>query len=141
MNLYKFHDEPKTLDDHDKAHEAVPALIFKKYEANKAELKKRESILAKDPKVAFEYATKVLKKRFRAAEDIIGKDDQYAYRYATVLVNGPFPAGEAAIGKQSNNAFYYAAFILKKRFPAGEAAMKTNADIWRKYQKFLESIK
>jgi lambda repressor-like predicted transcriptional regulator len=124
MNLYKLHSKPKTLDHHDQAFEKVPELVWQKYKGKPAELKKREKVLARDPKTAFYYAAYVLKKPWPAGEAAIAKDAGWAYEYADYVLKKPFPAGEAAIAKDTEGyAYLYAREVLKGRWPRGEAAI------------------
>ena len=50
MKLYNLHNNPTELDHHDDQ-DLVPILAWEKYQDNRDELKKREKILARDPKL------------------------------------------------------------------------------------------
>ena len=127
MNLYKFHSKPETLDHYDEAHEKVPKLVWEKYKNHPAELKKREKVLARDPKTAYLYAQSVLNGPFPAGEATIAKSAEYVHYYALQVLGKPFPAGEAAIAKSTKYAYFYTLYVLKKPFPAGEAAIAKDA--------------
>jgi len=76
-NLYKYHSNP----DYPEAFEVVPELVYEKYFKNPEELKKREHILAKDAKIAYLYADKVLNGRFELGEAAISKDGYWNEKY------------------------------------------------------------
>jgi hypothetical protein len=86
VNLYKLHSKPETLDHHDVAFDKVPKLVWAKYRDQPTELKKREKILAKNPRTAYRYARFVLGKPFPAGEAVILKDTGYAYVYALLVL-------------------------------------------------------
>ena len=104
------HAEPHKLKNYD-AFETVPKLVWQKYKGDKAELKKREAIFAKDAEYAYRYAYFVLNGPFRAGEAAIAKDPELAVNYAINILKGPFKAGEAAIAKDPEGAEYYQEFL------------------------------
>jgi hypothetical protein len=126
MNLYKYHSRPETLDLHDQAFEQVPRLAWEKYWSDATELRKREKIWARNPKIAYLYAS-VVKEPFPAGEAIIAQDPWYAYWYASFVLHKPWPAGEVGIIKDALCAYHYARSVLK--------LPETEADKWAEEQK------
>jgi hypothetical protein len=113
MDLYSLHDDPKSLNHHDVAHDKVPELIWAKYRDQPAELKKREAALAKDPEIAYSYALYVLKGPFKLGEPAIAKDAKWAYWYARIVLKGPFKLGEPEIAKDPYWAYWYVLDVPK----------------------------
>lgn len=74
MDLYQLYSKPEELTGYESRYEIIPELIWFRYAGDRDELKKKEAILALDPK--------------------------YAYLYAYYEINGRFPAGEPAIAKE-----------------------------------------
>jgi hypothetical protein len=140
MNLYQLHSAPTSIYGHDKAHETVPELIWKKYEGNPdqdEQLKRYEDILAKDPGYAYKYAFLILKKPFPKGEKAIATSPEYAFNYALHVLKGPFKAGEPAISKDAYYAVWYAVDVLKKRFPMAEDLIYDDYDLAIEYNSML----
>ena len=132
MNLYKFHNKPESIHGHDRADMEIPSVYWKKYRGNKlsgipnlVELKKREASIAKDSKLAYEYAHDIIRKPFPAGEDAIAKDGYQSFKYANDILHKRFPKGEPAIAKDPWNSLFYAVHVLHGRFKAGEHAIAT----------------
>ena len=54
MNIYNLHDDPKSLDHHEQAHDEVVDVFWGKY--NFSDLKEREPAIAKHAAYSYEYA-------------------------------------------------------------------------------------
>ena len=125
MNLYDLHPNPKQAPGYANRFN-VPEIAWKqfytKYKQNPstknlAEVKKRESIWAKDGKIAYQYAYNVLESRFPAGEPAIAKDPRWAYEYAYNVLNSRFRRGESTIAKNPEYAYRYALYVLHSKFP------------------------
>jgi hypothetical protein len=81
------------------------ANLFKYSYKNNTRLTKYESIIAKNPFYAYDYAKNVVKGRFTLGETMIAKDDLCSYRYAIEVIKQRFPLGEISIIK--NKIFIY----------------------------------
>ena len=79
-----------------------------------------EDIIAQDPLISYNYASRVLKRPFPKGEDIIAQDPYASYHYAKDVLKGPFPKGEDIIATNRDLSYYYAKKILKGPFPKGE---------------------
>ena len=123
MNLYQYHPDPENAPGYATRYDTVPELVWERYELQLYELKKREEVLAKDAKYAYEYARWVLNGPFPAGEAALAKDAWYAYEYARWVLKGPFPVGEAVIAEDAQCAYWYARDVLGGPFPAGEATL------------------
>lgn len=124
MNLYDLHDSPKSLKHHEKAHDLVPALAWKKlyaeYDGKEllAKLKENEAIWAKDPHTAYKYADRI-RMPFPAGEAQIAKNGKTSYQYASRILDKPFPAGEPAMLRDGYD-YDYAMWPLNARWPEAE---------------------
>lgn len=125
MNLYNYHSDPKSLKNHDTAHESVPKLAWHSVAradmSNKEhaeEMKRKEHVWAKDPYTAFSYASWT-HKPFPLGEKALAKNAEYAFRYATRITKKRFPEAEKEIA-ESNFAYDYAMAIIKGRWPIAE---------------------
>jgi hypothetical protein len=145
MNLYDFHDEPKSLHAHEEADYKVVKVFWDKYRSKPEELKKREQAIAKNGNYAIQYAAYILKKPFpegeaaifkkpraaityaqkfgirnKDAEKVIAQSPELAYEYAKKVIKGRWPEGEKAIASRATSAFSYADSVLRAPFPDGE---------------------
>ena len=81
------------------------------------------NMIAKSPKLSFQYAADIIKGRFPEGEEAIAKSTVYAYEYSDEIIKRRFPLGEKAIAKDPQTAHYYAVHTIKGRFPEGEEAI------------------
>lgn len=160
MNLYDFHDEPKSLHAHDEADYKVVKVFWDKYKDDPEELKKREKALAKNGHYAIQYALRILKKPFpegekaifnephaavsyarifgirnKDAEKLIAKNSYYSFVYAKDIIKGQWKEGEEAMARYSVEAFNYADRVLNAPFPKGEPAIAKSPRITEDYIK------
>jgi hypothetical protein len=150
MNLYKLHKDPKSLDHHDKAHEAVPSIVrsrltttwadYPSVDAWADEVRKYRKVFAHTAEDATWFAS-VMQEPFPEAETVIATSAGNSYEYARQVLKGPFKAGEPAIAKVPVVAFEYATNVLKGPFKAGEKGMQDDWKLWTKYLKFLDTLK
>lgn len=137
MNLYSLHTDPKSLHNHEQAHDVVPSLIEKSFNAegyvpNKQQL----AAIIKSASLSYEYAMRVLSmNRFPLGEKIIATDPFWALLYAEDVIKGRFPEGEKAIGTNIETAMEYALDVIKGRFPEGEKVISRNHDQYEFYRK------
>lgn len=145
MNLYDFHDDPKSLKHHDTAHDAVPTLIWSKFQnglLSRNEMLQYRSVFAKKGTPAWimtQYALAVLGpgKRFEEAEDEIAKDAYAAYSYSNNSIRGPWKKGEAAISKDPTWALQYALNIKESRWPEAEKTIATDPSSAYEYARLI----
>lgn len=90
--------------------------------------------IAKSPKVAFEYARKILQGPFPLGEAAIASESYTALEYA-LQIKGRFPLGEAIIAQNAERSLTYARDVLNGYFPAGEAAIASDAKTAYEYAK------
>jgi lambda repressor-like predicted transcriptional regulator len=137
MNLYEFHSEPKSLIHFDRAHELVPELfVDTRYGSVRfpQELSNTQlGALSRVPKLAYNYAKTVLKRRWPEAEPHIMKDPVLAHDYAKTVIKGEWKEAEKYILQRADCAAAYAQNVLKKRWPEAEAIIKTDDDLWVDY--------
>ena len=90
-----------------------------------------------NPKYAYDYANKVLKRQFLLGESTIAQSATYSYLYARDIINGPFLLGEESISKSAYCSYWYAVNVLKAPFPLGELSI-SKSDLYKeKYEQFL----
>lgn len=123
MNIFDLHDEPHKLGHYGRRHTLVPELVWEHGEQTG---EWNENVIAKYPVLAYDYAVRIIKRRFSEGESAIAKDENCSYRYANFLKK-PFKLGEPAIAKSSAYSVQYAMYVLKDRFPEGEAAIAKDA--------------
>jgi hypothetical protein len=114
MDLYKYHSNPEKLHGYDKKHMATPEMAFEALKGGKLnaqQKKEAESVIATDPKLAYEYARYVIKGRWPEGEPAIAKDPRWAYWYARDVIKGRFPEAEPVIAKDPHLAKNYNEFI------------------------------
>jgi len=99
-----------------------------------------EDIIAQDPLISYNYASKVLHGPFPKGEDVIAQDPYTSYYYAKDALNGPFIKGEDAISKKSEFSYAYAQNILKDRFEKGEETIIKDKYYLEDYVEFLKEI-
>lgn len=68
----------------------------------------------------------MLERLARIFRSIVAKDTKLAYQYAIEVIHGPFPEAEEALAKSPEIACLYANWVLMGRFPAGEDAIATS---------------
>lgn len=133
MNLYKYHTDAKNLHRHDDADKHIASVVMDKYHNDTAELKLRESALAKDPFLAYHYATAILKNRFEAGENAIATDPEFSLNYAENILKAPFPKGEKTIASNAYASVFYAIDVLDGPFPIGEKAIARSHILYKTY--------
>ena len=109
MNLYTYHNDPKSLNGFEDARKLVPDLAFD-----------------------FAQSTSGL---YPAGEKAISRDALCSYYYAIAIVGGRFLPGEKAIAKDPYNSYWYAVNLLKHRFEKGEPSMRPDNGLWTNYCK------
>lgn len=132
MNLYKLHKDPKSLDHHEDAHDAIVHLFWDKFKDNPAELKKREKAISQSAKYSWWYAEKI-HGRFKLGEPAIAKDPHFSYSYARHILEAPFELGEPSIATDGVTAYLYATNILGCRFKLGEKSIQ-EGPYWNRYK-------
>ncbi len=137
MNLYKLHDNPKSLHKYEERNNVVPELIKKQIESGKPANAQQLKIIASDPDYAYLYARDVINGRFPEGEKAIASDPDYAYLYARDAVKGRFPAGEKAFASDPYYAYLYTKHIIKGRWPEGEKAIASSPWYSKLYQDVL----
>ena len=87
---------------------------------------------SRDPKLIYEYATKIFKKRWPEGEQIIleSRDPKLIYEYATKILKKRWPEGEQIIleSRDPKLIYEYAAKILKIRWKEGEQIILESRD-------------
>lgn len=131
--IYNLHSKPHTLDHHEKLETHHPKFVWKKYENNPRELKKREAAIAKDARYSYYYARNVLRKPFPLGEPAIAKETSYSHLYAYDVLKKPFPLGEPAIAKDASYSYFYAMDVLEKPFPLGEPVIAEDLNYYKEY--------
>ena len=131
FSLYNLSDNPENLPGYDKMLE-VPEMAWNHfYESGKddpeftEELTKRESLWAKDPKIALKYIISVTGNPLPEAEPLIAKNAQYSYEYARIF-KSRFKLGEPAIMADPELASLYARHFFKGRWPEAEPSIATD---------------
>lgn len=136
MNIYILHTNPEELDDFDQIMSKKPYWAFDVAVAN-PNLKQRMSkfFADKGPQFAYEYATRVIGRRFPELESEIAKDPKYSLWYALYSESSPkrFLEGEPAIAKSARHAYDYAEMVMKGRFPAGELEIAKSPEFAYRY--------
>jgi hypothetical protein len=144
MDLYKYHSNPEQLKGYEKRHLIVPELAYDTLSSGQKLTPEDKQLalkaIARDPEIAFDYATDVIEGRFPQGEAAIAKNPELAYYYARDVIEGRWPEGEAAIAKDPVWACYYARYVIKGRFPEGEAAIAKNSEYATQYRKFLKKL-
>jgi len=85
--------------------------------------------ISKDPKIALDTASKIIKGRFEIAEEAISKSSVHSYFYARDILKGRFALGESAIATDAKVSYDYARHVVMGRFELGEIAMAEDEDI------------
>jgi len=97
----------------------------------------KEKEIAKDPKLAYEYAENIIKGRWPEGEPEIAKDHYWAYEYAENIIKGRWKEGEPAIAKDPELAYNYAEIVIEGRFPEGEPAIAKDPDSAYNYARYI----
>jgi hypothetical protein len=74
-----------------------------------------KNIVIKHPKAAYDYASRVLGRRWPEAEPTIIKDPFIAYSYARYVLDRRWPEAEPIIMRDAKAAAYYAHHVLDRR--------------------------
>ena len=115
LNLYQYHDKPKTLANYERAKTQVPEVVWESCGTDE-QLRALEHLWAQNPKLAYVYTLFVRKRAWpegSEAEKTMARDGRYAYRYARDVLKAPFPAGEPAIARDAIWAPIYARYVLE----------------------------
>ena len=134
MNLYKYHNKPKDLNNFDKAQDTIPSIIWDKYytpryfdadenvieksEKGIIELKKYRHLFVHTAKDALKFSAKVLDGRFPEGEDAIVKanDPFMTFSYA-LNIGGRFLKGEKVLVRDEYYAGLYIEFLQEEGIP------------------------
>jgi hypothetical protein len=88
-----------------------------------------EAEIAKDPRLALQYAVDVIGGRWPLAEPAIARDPASATMYAEKIIKGRWEEAEKWMGiKDLHSAIQYAAKVLNQRWPQLEAALLNQSD-------------
>lgn len=79
---------------------------------------RREPLLAVNPEVAYLYAFKVVRGRFRGAEAAIARSAEWSVRYARFVLKARFPRAEKAISRNPEWAYEYSVKVVGGRLPS-----------------------
>jgi hypothetical protein len=89
-------------------------LAVRLYAASEERDARLESVLAQDPKIAYDYAYDVLFcDRFLAGEPAIMQIPRLAYAYACNMLKAPWPEAESVIAQDAHLADDYSYYVLK----------------------------
>jgi hypothetical protein len=115
LNLYKYHDDAKSLSLYSELKSVLPRLLYpsKWWDENytREDFKPVEHIIIRNPETSYYYASSVLHSRFPEAEPIIMKSP-IAVDYARYIIKGRWEDAEPYIKKQPEHAYLYARDIL-----------------------------
>ena len=100
-----------------------------------------ESVIATDPKWAYEYAYDVIVGRFPEGEPAIATRPLLAYHYAHCVIKDHWPEAESVIATDPFSAHRYAINVLKGRFPEAEAVIATDPEWAKEYLKAFPEAK
>jgi len=132
MNLYDLHSKPETLKGYEQRFQ-IPHLAYEEaqkiWDKTGKRIPKLEQAIAKDPKLAYQYANEVIMQKFPLGEPVFAKDPELAFNYAQ-LSNERFRLGEPTIATDPKWAYLYAFWVVKKRWPEGEPILKIGRN-WR----------
>lgn len=78
---------------------------------------------------AYQYAKKILKRRWKEGEQAIMNSPYYAYQYAKFVIKGRWPEAEKSIIEHPNSAYLYAKYILKERWTEAEEKVQWHTSI------------
>ena len=111
------------------------------------EIKNYKHIIAKDPKLAFEYSA-LFDSKFPEGEAAIATMSEYAWLYcirhyynAQLKVQKRFYKGEAAISSDPRTAFNYAQLIIQGCWPEGENAINSDPHYKEAYKSICKNSK
>ena len=79
---------------------------------------KKEPLIALNPQVAYLYALKVMRGRFKQAEPLISTNAEWSVRYARFVLKGRFVSAEKTISKDPMWALEYACKVVGGRLPS-----------------------
>lgn len=149
LNIYDYYDRPKRLPlFHSLGHRMrlLDDWDLWDIKISADELKPLLGIISRDSKLAFMYAHKILRGRFKEAEQYIMRKPSYASMYAEFILskdpewtsqlgheNGRWPEAEPYIMKDSYSAYNYAKGVIKGRWIEAEPFIKKDKDDWWKY--------
>jgi hypothetical protein len=128
LNVYKYHDDAKTLLLYDKLNDVMSLLEGPTWwqPSMKDQLEPLIPIIIKSSELSFCYASFVLEnKRFPEGEPAIMKDRGKAYSYARHVLKGRWkdigkPEVEDMIMQDPHGARLYATYVIKGRWPEAE---------------------
>ena len=137
MNIYKYHSEPKTLEQYENRLTIVPELAYNHAIETNQRFEAGEPSIMNHPNWAFWYASDVIEGRWPEAESVIMNDPGYAYRYALDIIKGRWPEAEPSIMKSPTWAYLYAIKLIKCRWPEAEPYIMKDPHCWNNYQIML----
>ena len=95
--------------------------------------------VCKDAASSYEYAL-ALQERFEPGEDAIAKNPKLSYEYALKVLKGKFEKGENAIAQEDALSINYALRVLKGRFEKGEKVIASSSYILLQYASLFEIL-
>ncbi len=131
LNVFKYYDTPSELDKSEISG-AIRYLgdMYLLEDDPEAEQKMEpvKHLIKRNPELASEYATYILKDRWIEAESIIMSNSEAAYSYIKDVVKERLPESlEKIIMGNSDLALTYAKYVIGGRWVEGEKAIVQNA--------------
>jgi hypothetical protein len=87
--------------------------------------------------LAYLYAVDIIQGRFIEAESIIATDPKTAFDYAVYVIKGRQPAAEPVIANDPRHAYYYANHVIKGRWLEAEAVIATDRHWAQRYNEWF----
>ena len=117
LNIYNLHTNPEQLGGYENRLR-VPQLAYE-YGKKHGFTDELVSVVVKDPKWAYRYASDVINKnlygkeiiRWPEGEAVIAKDPEWALEYAYYIIKGRWPEAEPVIATDPRWADYYARYF------------------------------